>query len=199
MFESALVEHKVGKEEYELAEPELRTRLIEAQLALLERRPFGMIVLVSGMDSGNRGDARLGMARSAAFADRRLWRSTRRRARPAMWRYWRDLPARGEIMGDVGSRQRAPRDRLPGQTGRNRFERQPPRSTVPRKCLQRRHRAAQVSARPVRRGAEAPTKGTGKADGRGSWSSRNGPMSPIGTKREPLSGGRPADQLGHSP
>ena len=54
MFESALVEHKLGKEEYELAEPELRTRLIEAQLALLERRPFAMIVLVSGMDGAGK-------------------------------------------------------------------------------------------------------------------------------------------------
>ena len=34
MFESALVEHKLGKEEYEHAEPELRTRLVEAQLEL---------------------------------------------------------------------------------------------------------------------------------------------------------------------
>jgi polyphosphate:AMP phosphotransferase len=129
MFESALVEHKLGKEEYELAEPELRTRLIEAQLALLERRPFAMIVLVSGMDGAGKTEV---MHRLSEWLDPRHLqtvaygdRDEAERARPAMWRYWRDLPARGEIAVMFGSWYSEPlRDRLLGQTGRNRFERQ---------------------------------------------------------------------------
>ena len=128
MFESALVEHKLGKEEYRLAEPELRTRLIEAQLALLERRPFAMIVLVSGMDGAGKTEVMHRLSewldprhlQTAAYGDR----DEAERARPAMWRYWRDLPARGEIAVMFGSwYSELLRDRLLGQTGRNRFER----------------------------------------------------------------------------
>ena len=54
MFESALVGHKLAEDEYDREEPELRTGLVEAQLGLLERRSFAMVVLVSGMDGAGK-------------------------------------------------------------------------------------------------------------------------------------------------
>lgn len=129
MFESAMLDHKLAKEEYEREEPELRTRLVEAQLELRERRSFALVILVSGVDGAGKTEV---MHKLSEWLDPRHLRicaygnpDEAERARPAMWRYWRDLPPRGEIAVVFGSWYSDPlRDRLRGDTGPGQFERQ---------------------------------------------------------------------------
>lgn len=129
MFESAMVAHKLAKEEYAREEPQLRTGLVEAQLDLLERRSFAMLILVSGMDGAGKTEV---MHKLSEWLDPRHLRVSAygepdeaERERPPMWRYWRDLPARGEIAVVFGSWYGDTlRDRLLGKIGPARFERQ---------------------------------------------------------------------------
>ena len=129
MFESAMVAHKLAKEEYAREEPQLRTRLVEAQLDLLEQRAFAMLILVSGMDGAGKTEV---MHKLSEWLDPRHLRVSAygepdeaERERPPMWRYWRDLPARGEIAVVFGSwHSDTLRDRLLDNIGPGRFERQ---------------------------------------------------------------------------
>ena len=129
MFESALIEHKLAKEEYERAEPELRTKLLEAQLDLVEKRSFATVILVTGMDGAGKSEVIHKLlewldprhVRVAAYGEQ----DDTERTRPRMWRYWRDLPPRGEISVVFGSWYSDPlRDRLAGDGGKARFERE---------------------------------------------------------------------------
>ena len=129
MFESALIEHKLAKDEYAREEPELRLRLVEAQLGLLERRSFAAMILVTGMDGAGKTDV---MHKLSEWLDPRHLRiaaygapDEAERARPRMWRYWRDLPPRGEIAVVFGSwYSDTLRDRLLSTIGAGRFERE---------------------------------------------------------------------------
>jgi AMP-polyphosphate phosphotransferase len=56
MFESALIEHKLAKEEYDREEPALRTKLLGAQLKLLEQKDFSVVIVVTGMDGAGKGE-----------------------------------------------------------------------------------------------------------------------------------------------
>ena len=129
MFESALIEHKLAKEEYERAEPELRTKLLEAQLDLVEKRSFATVILITGMDGAGKSEVIHKLlewldprhVRVAAYGEQ----DDTERTRPRMWRYWRDLPPRGEISVVFGSWYSDPlRDRLAGDGGKARFERE---------------------------------------------------------------------------
>ncbi|MGI9325185.1 MAG: polyphosphate:AMP phosphotransferase [Pseudomonadales bacterium] len=101
MFESANLTHKVSKAEYKAAEPKLRERLIDAQLALLEAESAPVIVVFSGLDP---------LGRSAATRQLMSWMDARHirpyahvsgnveeAERPRMWRFWQALPRRGRI------------------------------------------------------------------------------------------------------
>lgn len=129
MFASALLDHKLDRETYDREEPELRTRLLEAQLELLERRGAAVLVVLTGMDGAGKGaviqrllewlDPR--HVQVEAYADP----DEGERQRPRMWRYWRDLPPQGRIGVVFGSWYTDPlRDRLGGKSGRGRFERE---------------------------------------------------------------------------
>jgi polyphosphate:AMP phosphotransferase len=128
MFESALIEHKLAKEEYERAEPELRTRLLEAQLDQVEQRSFATVILVTGMDGAGKSQV---IHKLLEWVDPRHVRVSAygepddtERTRPWMWRFWRDLPPRGEISVVFGSWYSDPlRDRLARRSGKARFER----------------------------------------------------------------------------
>ncbi len=108
---------------------ELRSRLVEAQLDLLERRSFAAIIVVTGMDGAGKTDV---MHKLSQWLDPRHLRiaaygppDEAERTRPAMWRYWRDLPPRGDIAVVFGSwYSETLRDRLTGETGTARFERE---------------------------------------------------------------------------
>ncbi len=129
MFESALIGHKLGKKEYERAEPELRTKLIEAQLDLLEKRSFSSVILVTGLDGAGKSQV---IHKLLEWLDPRHVRvvaygeqDDTERTRPRMWRYWRDLPPHGEISVAFGSWYSDPMlDQLAGDAGKGRFERE---------------------------------------------------------------------------
>lgn len=128
MFESALIEHKIDKDTYRREEPALRTALLEAQFALVDKKPFSVVILVTGMDGAGKGaviqhllewfDPR--HVRVEAYGDP----DDAERSRPPMWRYWRDLPPKGRINIVFGSWYTEPlRRRVEGKNGKGRFER----------------------------------------------------------------------------
>ncbi|MDO8930872.1 MAG: polyphosphate:AMP phosphotransferase, partial [Rhodocyclaceae bacterium] len=55
MFESAELGHKIDKETYRKAVPELRAALLDAQYELKEQRKIPVVVLVSGQDGAGKG------------------------------------------------------------------------------------------------------------------------------------------------
>jgi polyphosphate:AMP phosphotransferase len=129
MFESALIEHKLDKGAYRREEPELRAALLEAQLDLVARKPFSAIVLVTGMDGAGKSAV---IHRLLEWLDPRHVRveaygapDDAERSRPPMWRYWRDLPAKGQVSVVFGSWYTGPlHDRLSGGAGKGRLERE---------------------------------------------------------------------------
>jgi polyphosphate kinase 2 (PPK2 family) len=107
LYQSAFLEHRIDKESFRAEEPKLRAQLLEAQLELAERRAFPVLILVTGMDGAGKGGV---IQRLYEWLDPRHIRTNgydapeeAERARPWMWRYWRDLPAKGEIGVVFGS------------------------------------------------------------------------------------------------
>ena len=106
MFEIAELGHSLDKAEYNQKIPDLRTELLVLQQKLREC-DFPVIILVSGVDGGGKGevinilnewmDPRY--IRTNAFAEP----SDEERERPKFWRFWRTLPAKGSIGIYVGS------------------------------------------------------------------------------------------------
>lgn len=101
MFESAMQRHKLDKATYDKELPELRTLLLDAQLELVERRSYPVIIVVTGQDFAGKGQV---IQRLYEWLDPRHVRSNAydkptedERLRPRMWRYWRDLPEKGDI------------------------------------------------------------------------------------------------------
>ncbi len=107
LYQSAFLEHRLDKASFQAEEPKLRAQLLEAQLALVERRDFPVLILVTGMDGAGKGGV---IQRLYEWLDPRHLRTNgygapdeAERARPWMWRYWRDLPPKGEIGVVFGS------------------------------------------------------------------------------------------------
>lgn len=100
MFEVAELGRKVSKQEFDEAEPALRSELLEAQFALKGQKT-PVIVIVSGADCAGKGEF---VHRLNEWLDPRgvdthaFWQSSdEEKARPRFWRFWRALPARGRI------------------------------------------------------------------------------------------------------
>ena len=99
MFESAEVGHAISKRTYERELPKLRSELLEVQSTVFDKAEFSVVVVLGGVDGAGTGDvANLLLS----WIDPRHVRvhaygapSDEERARPPMWRYWRDLPPRG--------------------------------------------------------------------------------------------------------
>ncbi|NNL67750.1 MAG: polyphosphate:AMP phosphotransferase [Myxococcales bacterium] len=98
MFESAELGHKVGKQEFSEAVPELRTQLLAVQRALRER-DIPVLIIVSGVEGAGKSAV---VNRLHEWLDPRglsthaFWDETdEERERPGAWRFWRVLPARG--------------------------------------------------------------------------------------------------------
>ncbi len=100
MFEAAELGSKTSKEEYKKIEPSLRVSLLTVQYELRES-DFPLVLVLAGND-------RLGCTEVANLLHE--WMDPRyitahffeeatqeERARPPFWRYWRRLPARGQI------------------------------------------------------------------------------------------------------
>ncbi len=103
---------------------------MEVQHKLRENKAFATIILLAGVDGAGKGAA---ISRLYEWMDARYLfcnayheeRSESERARPASWRYWRDLPARGETSIVFGSWYQAPlRDAVMGKIDDAELERQ---------------------------------------------------------------------------
>ena len=112
MFESAIQHHALDKETYAAEEPKVHGALIDAQLELVERRDFAVVLLVTGFDGAGKGAV---IRHLYEWLDPRHLRSNaydrptdEERLRPQMWRYWRDLPPKGEISVVFNSWYNAP-------------------------------------------------------------------------------------------
>ncbi len=126
MFETAELGRTISKEEYEAARPELRARLLAAQFALRGTR-VPVLVIIAGADGAGKGDA---VNRLHEWLDPRNLAthvfgptSDEERERPAGWRFWRTLPARGQIGIFFGSWYTQPIvSRVGGTMKKGRFE-----------------------------------------------------------------------------
>lgn len=101
MFESAELGHAVDDATYEKGVRKLRGELLGAQLELVERRAFPVVVLVNGVDGAGKGETVNHFnewldprhVRARAFGDP----TEDERTRPPMWRFWQALPPKGKI------------------------------------------------------------------------------------------------------
>lgn len=101
MFEAAELGRKVDKKTYADEVPTLRESLLDAQLDLLEKRDLSLVILVNGVDGAGKGEtvnllnSWLDPRHVQSHASREY--TDEERARPPLWRYWRDLPPKGKI------------------------------------------------------------------------------------------------------
>jgi len=101
MFESAQLDHKVGKGAYRREEPRLRARLLDAQYDLKENGRFPVLILIAGVEGAGKGetvnllnewmDSR--HIQTHGFAEP----SDEERERPRLWRFWKALPPKGKV------------------------------------------------------------------------------------------------------
>ena len=100
MFEAAELGRQLSKKEFQAVEPDLHTRLLEAQ-QLLKKSNTSVIIIVSGVEGAGKGEV---VNRLSEWLDTRdikttaFWEETdEQRLRPDYWRFWRTLPERGTI------------------------------------------------------------------------------------------------------
>ena len=106
VFESALLDHKVAKKEYERELPALREGLLEAQGRLAEAG-FAVVTVIAGAEGAGKGetvntllewlDARGVEAHGVGLP------SSEEQERPPLYRFWRRLPGHGSIGVFFGS------------------------------------------------------------------------------------------------
>jgi len=101
MFESAELGHKIDKATYDEQVPILRNDLLQAQIELLEKKKFPVLILISGVDGAGKGET---VNLLNEWMDPRHIQthamgemSDEERDRPPIWRFWRSLPPRGRI------------------------------------------------------------------------------------------------------
>lgn len=106
MFEVAELGHTVGKTVYKEKSAQLRTELLRIQDQLKDY-PFSVIIIISGVDGGGKGDV---INRLNEWLDPHYMRTIalgeptdEERERPKFWRFWRTLPAKGTVGVYVGS------------------------------------------------------------------------------------------------
>jgi polyphosphate kinase 2 (PPK2 family) len=107
LFQSARLSAPLSATDFDRLEPAVRTALLSAQRRVIQTGAMSVVVVVAGVDGAGKNDA---IARLHEWMDVRYLACNAyeeetdvERARPAMWRYWRDLPARGETSVVVGS------------------------------------------------------------------------------------------------
>jgi AMP-polyphosphate phosphotransferase len=101
MFESANLNHRLDEASYRREEAKLRAALLDAQFDVRASRRFAVLILIAGVEGAGKGetvnllnewmDPRY--IHTAAFSTP----SDEELERPAFWRFWRALPAKGEI------------------------------------------------------------------------------------------------------
>ena len=129
MFESAEIGHAIDKASYKAEEARLREALLEVQYELKQRSEFPVLLLIHGMDGAGRGEM---LNQLNEWLDPRLIHTAAfdtpnddARERPWMWRYWRELPAKGRLGMFFGSYYSdALFDRVDSKTNRDTFDKQ---------------------------------------------------------------------------
>ncbi len=107
MFESAEIGHKIDGKTYAKEVPALRAALLEAQMDMEKLARFPVIIVLGGVDGAGRGETANLLN---AWMDPRYLQthgmgepSDEELDRPAMWRFWRELPPKGRIGLFLGS------------------------------------------------------------------------------------------------
>ncbi|MDD3447218.1 MAG: polyphosphate:AMP phosphotransferase [Zavarzinia sp.] len=101
MFESAEIGNSLSRSAYDREMPRLRTRLIELQTQLIERHRTEVLIVVGGVVGSGRSET--AHLIGELFDPRHvevvpdLPPNDEEACRPPMWRYWRQLPAKGRI------------------------------------------------------------------------------------------------------
>ena len=101
MLESAELGHRTSKRVYAREEPKLREALLNAQFDLSQAGRGPVLVILSGVEAGGRGETANKLTewmdprhiRVVAFGER----TPEELAHPPAWRYGRALPARGRV------------------------------------------------------------------------------------------------------
>src|ERR1700694_4713335 len=101
MLESAEIGHTISKAVYTREEPTLREALLNAQYDLFRSGHGPVLLLISGVEGGGRGETANKLTewmdprhiRVVAFGPRTPEEATR----PPAWRYWRALPPKGKL------------------------------------------------------------------------------------------------------
>src|ERR1700693_732698 len=101
MLESAEIGHKISKQTYARKEPQLREALLNAQFDLSPTRRGPVLIILSGVQAGGRGETANKLTewmdprhiRVVAFGPR----TPEEAERPPAWRYWRALPPKGKL------------------------------------------------------------------------------------------------------
>ncbi len=127
LFDQAETGARIDKQTYEESLPDLRVDLINAQYEL-RQADFPVIVLI-GADDRIAADELVDTLNE--WMDARYigmhWfgrRSEEERERPRAWRYWRELPGKGQIGVFIGAWATSPvSERLAGRDSKARFER----------------------------------------------------------------------------
>lgn len=101
MFESAEIGHRIEKAVFDAEELKLRTALLQAQYELKQQARFPVIVLFNGVEGAGKGET---IKLLSEWMDPRLLQvrtlnrpTDEELARPAAWRFWRNLPPKGRI------------------------------------------------------------------------------------------------------
>jgi len=101
MLESAEIGHRISKQVYAREEPKLREALLNAQWDLSQPARGPVLLIISGVEGGGRGETANKLTewmdprhiRVMAFGPR----TPEEVARPAAWRFWQALPAKGRV------------------------------------------------------------------------------------------------------
>lgn len=101
MFESAELGHRIDKATYKEEVPKLREALLDAQFELAEKKPFPVILIVSGVNGAGKGETvntlNFWMDPRNIHAHAVDTQSDEEADRPSMWKFWRRLPPSGTI------------------------------------------------------------------------------------------------------
>ena len=101
MLESAETGHKISKMDYAREEPKLREALLNAQFDLSESGRGPVLLIISGVEGGGRGET---ANQLTEWMDPRHIRvlafgppTPEEKAHPPAWRYWQALPPKGKV------------------------------------------------------------------------------------------------------
>ena len=128
MFRTAELGQSVPKSEFKQKEPVLRQELLEAQQRLLKLKKCPVMIIFAGVDGAGKGET---VNLLNAWMDPR-WLITRaydkpsdeEKERPEYWRFWRDLPPKGQVGLFLSSWYSRPvLDRVHGRIDESEFNR----------------------------------------------------------------------------